>query len=176
MLTHAVTRSLSHLVEVGNITSTNRPTFSLGGDVFSPQYFKGFQHRKFHDSKALGCKMSLGVSVVFSVIVLFLLLNGNTCITYKQVLFFFQKRCVQVYLPEAYELESSPIPVLYFLSGLTCTDENASQKSGIQRYADEYGIAVVFPDTSPRGHKVVGESDSWDFGVGAGKLGRTLTL
>jgi len=96
------------------------------------KYFRGFQHRKFHESKALGCKMSLGV-----------------------------------YLPGAYETESK-IPVLYYLSGLTCTDENASQKSGIQQYADEKGIAVVFPDTSPRGLNVPGESDSWDFGVGAG--------
>merc|ERR1712078_386394 len=96
------------------------------------KYFGGFQHRKFHDSKVCGCKMSLGV-----------------------------------YLPEAYYAEESPVPVIYYLSGLTCTDENASQKSGIQRYADEHGIAVVFPDTSPRGHNVDGESDSWDFGVGA---------
>ena len=72
-----------------------------------------------------------------------------------------------MYLPGAYETESK-IPVLYYLSGLTCTDENASQKSGIQQYADEKGIAVVFPDTSPRGLNVPGESDSWDFGVGAG--------
>ena len=73
-----------------------------------------------------------------------------------------------MYLPEAYQTDEAPIPVLYYLSGLTCTDENASQKSGIQRYADEQGIAVIFPDTSPRGLKVDGESDNWDFGVGAG--------
>ena len=79
---------------------------------------------------------------------------------------------LQVYLPEAYYAEESPVPVIYYLSGLTCTDENASQKSGIQRYADEHGIAVVFPDTSPRGHNVDGESDSWDFGVGAGETDR----
>ena len=66
--------------------------------------------------------------------------------------------------------------MIYFLSGLTCTDENASQKGGMQRYADEHGIALVFPDTSPRGLKVEGESDSWDFGVGAGKILFSLCL
>lgn len=59
-------------------------------------------------------------------------------------------------------------PVLFFLSGLTCTDENAPSKSGIQKYASQYGICVVFPDTSPRGLAIPGIADHWDFGVGAG--------
>eukprot|EP00245_Coleochaete_scutata_P005695 TRINITY_DN19432_c0_g1_i1.p1 TRINITY_DN19432_c0_g1~~TRINITY_DN19432_c0_g1_i1.p1 ORF type:complete len:377 (-),score=61.04 TRINITY_DN19432_c0_g1_i1:211-1341(-) len=60
------------------------------------------------------------------------------------------------------------VPVIYWLSGLTCTDENFIQKSGAQRMAAEKGVAIVAPDTSPRGLNIEGESDSWDFGVGAG--------
>ncbi|XP_020086041.1 S-formylglutathione hydrolase [Ananas comosus] len=59
-------------------------------------------------------------------------------------------------------------PVLYWLSGLTCTDENFIAKSGAQRMASAKGIALVAPDTSPRGLNIEGEADSWDFGVGAG--------
>lgn len=59
-------------------------------------------------------------------------------------------------------------PVLYWLSGLTCTDENFIIKSGAQRAASSEGIALIAPDTSPRGLNVEGEADSWDFGVGAG--------
>ncbi|PHU16726.1 S-formylglutathione hydrolase [Capsicum chinense] len=58
--------------------------------------------------------------------------------------------------------------VLYWLSGLTCTDENFITKSGAQRVAASEGVALIAPDTSPRGLNVEGESDSWDFGVGAG--------
>ncbi|CAA6668957.1 unnamed protein product [Spirodela intermedia] len=60
------------------------------------------------------------------------------------------------------------LKVLYWLSGLTCTDENFIIKSGAQRSASREGIALVAPDTSPRGLNVEGEADSWDFGVGAG--------
>ena len=61
------------------------------------------------------------------------------------------------------------VPVLYWLSGLTCTDENFVTKAGAQRYASEYGIAVVAPDTSPRGEGVPDDPDgAWDFGLGAG--------
>lgn len=63
---------------------------------------------------------------------------------------------------------SQKLPVLYWLSGLTCTDENFIIKSGAQRMAAAKGIALVAPDTSPRGLNIEGESDSWDFGVGAG--------
>ncbi|XP_059646255.1 S-formylglutathione hydrolase [Cornus florida] len=63
---------------------------------------------------------------------------------------------------------SHKLPVLYWLSGLTCTDENFIAKSGAQRVASSEGIALVTPDTSPRGLNVEGEADSWDFGVGAG--------
>ncbi|ESW17573.1 hypothetical protein PHAVU_007G250500 [Phaseolus vulgaris] len=63
---------------------------------------------------------------------------------------------------------SHKFPVLYWLSGLTCTDENFIVKSGAQRAAAAEGIALVAPDTSPRGLNVEGEADSWDLGVGAG--------
>jgi S-formylglutathione hydrolase len=62
----------------------------------------------------------------------------------------------------------SSYPVLYYLSGLTCTDDNVVQKSGIQRGAARCNVAVVCPDTSPRGLGYPGEDDSWDFGTGAG--------
>ncbi|KAK8959408.1 S-formylglutathione hydrolase [Platanthera guangdongensis] len=63
---------------------------------------------------------------------------------------------------------SQKIPVLYWLSGLTCTDENFIAKSGAQRAASVEEVALVAPDTSPRGLNIEGEDDSWDFGVGAG--------
>lgn len=71
-----------------------------------------------------------------------------------------------IYLPP--QAESGPVPVLYWLSGLTCTQDNFIQKAGAQRYASEYGIAIVCPDTSPRGCSIEGEDDSYDFGSGAG--------
>jgi S-formylglutathione hydrolase len=61
-----------------------------------------------------------------------------------------------------------PLPVLYFLSGLTCTEENFMVKAGAQRYAAEYGLMLVTPDTSPRHTGIAGEDDEWDFGTGAG--------
>ena len=73
-----------------------------------------------------------------------------------------------IYLPECAS-ESSPVPVLYWLSGLTCTDENFVQKSGAQRIAEALGIAIVCPDTSPRGDNVADdENQSYDLGLGAG--------
>lgn len=71
-----------------------------------------------------------------------------------------------VYFPPSANTEK--VPVVWWLSGLTCTDENFIQKSGAQRSAAEHGVALIAPDTSPRGLNVEGESDSWDFGVGAG--------
>eukprot|EP00392_Amoebophrya_sp_AT5.2_P009336 g9364.t1 len=67
-------------------------------------------------------------------------------------------------------LTSVKIPTLYYLSGLTCTDENVSNKGSVMfKYASELGLAVVMPDTSPRGHpEIESENDSWDFGTGAG--------
>lgn len=72
-----------------------------------------------------------------------------------------------VFLPP--QAEHGPVPVLYWLSGLTCTDENFMQKAGAHRIAAELGIAIVAPDTSPRGSDVPGDPDgAWDFGHGAG--------
>jgi len=71
-----------------------------------------------------------------------------------------------IYLPP--QAEKGSVPLLWFLSGLTCTDENFITKSGAQRFAAEKGIALIVPDTSPRGANIEGESASWDFGVGAG--------
>ena len=60
------------------------------------------------------------------------------------------------------------VPTLIFLAGLTCNEETFAIKAGAQRMAAELGFIVVTPDTSPRGAGLAGESDSWDFGVGAG--------
>jgi S-formylglutathione hydrolase len=70
-----------------------------------------------------------------------------------------------LYLPPA--AEKGPVPVLWFLSGLTCTHENAMVKAGAQGWAAKAGIAVVFPDTSPRGEGVADHAD-YDLGQGAG--------
>lgn len=59
------------------------------------------------------------------------------------------------------------VPVLYFLSGLTATEENFMMKSGVQKYAAEYGLMIVAPDTSPRNTGTPGEDDDWNLGSGA---------
>lgn len=71
-----------------------------------------------------------------------------------------------IYLPP--HADRTPVPVLYWLSGLTCNDENFMQKAGAQRIAAELGMAIVCPDTSPRGGDLPGEHDSYDLGSGAG--------
>lgn len=58
--------------------------------------------------------------------------------------------------------------MIYYLSGLTCTDDNFITKAGAQRVAAELGVAIIAPDTSPRGAGIEGEEDGWDFGTGAG--------
>jgi S-formylglutathione hydrolase len=65
------------------------------------------------------------------------------------------------------EAQSGPVPVLWFLSGLTCTHENAMIKAGAQGWAAEQGLALVFPDTSPRGEGVADDA-AYDLGQGAG--------
>lgn len=70
-----------------------------------------------------------------------------------------------LYLPA--EAQDGPVPVLWFLSGLTCTHENAMVKAGAQAWAAEQGIALVFPDTSPRGEGVAND-EAYDLGQGAG--------
>lgn len=71
-----------------------------------------------------------------------------------------------VYVPP--QAETGPVPVLYYLSGLTCTEKNFIEKAGAQRYAAQHGLMLVAPDTSPRGVNLPGEADDWDFGAGAG--------
>ncbi|ORX56352.1 S-formylglutathione hydrol [Hesseltinella vesiculosa] len=71
-----------------------------------------------------------------------------------------------VFLPK--EADQSPVPAIYFLSGLTCTEDNFIQKSGAMAEAAKHGLALIAPDTSPRGVSIEGDSDSWDFGTGAG--------
>ncbi len=70
-----------------------------------------------------------------------------------------------VYLPPA--AQEGPVPVLWYLSGLTCTHENAMTKAGAQAWAAAAGIALVFPDTSPRGEGIA-DDDAFDLGQGAG--------
>ncbi len=72
-----------------------------------------------------------------------------------------------VFLPP--QSAATKTPVLYWLSGLTCTDENFVQKAGAQQYASQYGVAIVTPDTSPRGDDVPDDPEgAYDFGQGAG--------
>ena len=70
-----------------------------------------------------------------------------------------------IYLPSA--AKTQKLPVLYWLSGLTCTEQNFITKSGFQRYADEHNVIVVAPDTSPRGERVADDT-AYDLGQGAG--------
>jgi len=73
-----------------------------------------------------------------------------------------------VFLPP-FASKEKPVPVLYWLSGLTCNDQNFMQKAGAMKLAAELGLAIVAPDTSPRGEGVPDDKDgAYDFGVGAG--------
>ena len=71
-----------------------------------------------------------------------------------------------VYLPP--QAKDDKVPALYWLSGLTCTDDNARTKGGFQRFAAKHGIAIVFPDTSPRGDGVADVPERYDLGQAAG--------
>ena len=71
-----------------------------------------------------------------------------------------------VYLPP--QANFRPVPALLYLAGLTCTEETFMAKAGAQRVAAERGLALIAPDTSPRGAGAPGEAENWDFGVGAG--------
>lgn len=71
-----------------------------------------------------------------------------------------------IYLPP--QARSATLPVLYYLAGLTCTEETFMIKAGALRLAAELGLILVAPDTSPRGLGLPGEDDAWDFGAGAG--------
>jgi len=74
---------------------------------------------------------------------------------------------LNLYLPPSAS-PSKPAPVLFYLAGLTCTGDNGAEKGFFQSAASKHGIAVVYPDTSPRGLGIQGEDESYDFGSGAG--------
>jgi S-formylglutathione hydrolase len=71
-----------------------------------------------------------------------------------------------VYLPP--QAQQAKVPALVYLAGLTCTEETFMTKAGAQQYAAQHGIALIAPDTSPRGANLPGETDAWDFGLAAG--------
>lgn len=76
---------------------------------------------------------------------------------------------LNLYLPpQAFTNPSQKVPLLIYLSGLTCSPENCSEKGFFQHRASQVGLAIAYPDTSPRGLELPGEKDSWDFGLAAG--------
>ena len=75
---------------------------------------------------------------------------------------------VAVYEPPQVREHGARVPVLYYLAGLTCTEETFAIKAGAQRLAAQYGLMLVAPDTSPREPRIAGDDASWDFGIGAG--------
>ncbi len=100
------------------------------------------------------------------------LLSEHGCFGGRQ--FFYRHASTEIGLPMRFALFVPPrassveLPMLMYLAGLTCTEETFTMKAGAQRMAAELGIALLMPDTSPRGAGVPGEAESWDFGVGAG--------
>ena len=101
------------------------------------------------------------------------LLNAHACFGGAQR--FYQHRSGEIGLPMKFSvylppqaLQGAKAPALIYLAGLTCNEETFMTKAGAQRLAAELGLALVAPDTSPRGAGVPGEADNWDFGVGAG--------
>lgn len=88
--------------------------------------------------------------------------------------FFYKHPSREIGLPMGFSVfvppqaEQGRVPVLFYLAGLTCTEETFMIKAGAQRRAAELGLMLVTPDTSPRGAGVPGEDDDWDFGTGAG--------
>lgn len=87
---------------------------------------------------------------------------------------FYQHMSDEIGLPMRFSVYQPPqakdkkVPVLFYLAGLTCTEETFMIKAGAQRFAARHGIMLVAPDTSPRNTGIPGESDSWDLGAGAG--------
>lgn len=101
-------------------------------------------------------------------------ISSNKCFNGEQKVYSHQSKELKcemnfaVYLPEQKSADKK-FPVLFYLSGLTCNELNCVQKGGFQRYASEYGIIVVCPDTSPRNIEGLDTSAfEWDFGYGAG--------
>jgi S-formylglutathione hydrolase len=101
------------------------------------------------------------------------LLSEHAC--FGGVQRFYQHDSREVALPMRFSVFLPPqavagdkVPALIYLAGLTCNEETFMIKAGAQRLAAELGLALIAPDTSPRGAKIPGETDSWDFGRGAG--------
>ena len=100
------------------------------------------------------------------------LLNEHVC--FGGVQRFYEHASSEIGLPMRFSVYLPPqaahgkVPALLYLAGLTCNEETFMTKAGAQRLAAEMGLALIAPDTSPRGAKVPDEADSWDFGVGAG--------
>jgi S-formylglutathione hydrolase len=101
------------------------------------------------------------------------LLSKHRCFGGEQ--FFYRHQSSQTGLPMRFSVYMPPqaaqgqsCPAVLYLAGLTCTEETFMIKAGAQRVAAREGIILITPDTSPRGANLPGESDSWDFGVGAG--------
>ena len=100
------------------------------------------------------------------------LLSEHAC--FGGVQRFYQHASREIGLPMRFSVFLPPqaahakVPALVYLAGLTCTEETFMVKAGAQRMAAELGLALICPDTSPRGAGAPGETDSWDFGVGAG--------
>jgi S-formylglutathione hydrolase len=100
------------------------------------------------------------------------LLSEHAC--FGGVQRFFRHESSAIGLPMRFSVFIPPhadgerLPALFYLAGLTCTEETFMTKAGAQRFAAEEGVILIAPDTSPRGANVPGEAESWDFGVGAG--------
>ena len=100
------------------------------------------------------------------------LLSEHTC--FGGVQQFYKHHAKEIGLPMRFSVfvpaqaTQGKVPVLFYLAGLTCTEETFAIKAGAQRVAAELGIMLVSSDTSPRGANIPGETDSWDFGVAAG--------
>ena len=101
------------------------------------------------------------------------LLSAHACFGGEQRFYRHQASAIglpmqfSVFLPPQ-ALAGEKVPALLYLAGLTCTEETFMVKAGAQRLGAELGLALISPDTSPRGANVPGEADAWDFGVGAG--------
>ncbi len=100
------------------------------------------------------------------------LLSEHTC--FGGVQRFYQHASSTIGLPMRFSVflpaqaQQGVVPALIFLAGLTCNEETFMTKGGAQRYAAAHGLALIAPDTSPRGANIPGEAQSWDFGLGAG--------
>jgi S-formylglutathione hydrolase len=102
------------------------------------------------------------------------LLSSHACYGGEQRIYQHQSKVIglpmrfSAYLPPQALAGNANLPALFYLAGLTCTEETFPAKAGAQRFAAQHGLLLIAPDTSPRSAGVPGESAVWDFGVGAG--------